>query len=244
MSDSSPAFVINPALVPAVLAARFAGRGRVHVPDFLLPPAAEQVLRHLEQGAQWSLVLHDGTHAREATPEQRRHTDERWEREMAAFAYARAREGFEFLYEQRRVSDDRLERAADPSPLARFVDFVNSSPFLEFARRVTGMADIVRADAQATRYRPGDFLTQHDDLDRTGRKDRRAAYVFNLTPRWRPDWGGQLQFIGEDGHVDEAYVPRFNALNIFAVPQPHAVSIVAPFAIGQRYSVTGWLLAN
>ena len=244
MSHSGPVFAMNPALDPAASAPAFASRGRVHLPDFLLKEAAEQVYRYLAQGAQWSLVLHDGSHVREATPEQRRHADEIWEREMAAFAYARAREGFEFLYEHRSVADDPRERAADPSPLARFVDFVNSPPFLEFARRLTGFPDIVRADAQATRYRPGDFLTQHDDFDKTGRKDRRAAYVFNLTPRWLADWGGQLQFIGPDGHVMEAYVPRFNALNVFAVPQPHAVSIVAPFAVGARYSVTGWLLAN
>jgi Rps23 Pro-64 3,4-dihydroxylase Tpa1-like proline 4-hydroxylase len=30
-------------------------------------------------------------------------------------------------------------------------------------------------------------------------------------------------------------------LNIFAVPQPHSVTIVAPFAAAARYSVTGWL---
>jgi Rps23 Pro-64 3,4-dihydroxylase Tpa1-like proline 4-hydroxylase len=216
----------------------------VHLPDFLVPPGAEQVHRYLAQSAEWSLVLHDGSQVREATPEQRRHADEIWEREMAAFAYARAREGFEFLYEHRRVSDDPRERAADPSPVARLVEFLNSPVFLEFARRLTGQPDIVRADAQATRYRPGDFLTQHDDFDKTGRKLRRAAYVFNLTPRWQPDWGGQLQFIGPDGHVAEAWVPRFNALNVFAVPQPHSVSIVSPFAAGARYSVTGWLLAN
>ena len=244
MADEFAPFAINPALDPARFAPQFIGRGRVHLPDFLVPPAAEQVHRYLAQSAEWSLVLHDGTNVREATPEQRRHADEIWEREMAAFAYARAREGFEFLYEHRRVADDPRERAADPSPVARFVDFLNSSVFLEFARRLTGQTDIVRADAQATRYRPGDFLTQHDDFDKTGRKLRRAAYVFNLTPRWQPDWGGQLQFIGPDGHVTEAWVPRFNALNLFAVPQPHSVSIVAPFAVGARYSVTGWLLAN
>lgn len=244
MADAPVSFAINPALDPARLAAQFIGRGRVHLPEFLVPPAAEQVHRYLAQSAEWSLVLHDGTHVREATPEQRRHADEVWEREMAAFAYARAREGFEFLYEHRKVADDPRERAADAAPVARFVDFLNSPVFLEFARRLTGQPDIVRADAQATRYRPGDFLTQHDDFDKTGRKLRRAAYVFNLTPRWQPDWGGQLQFIGPDGHVSEAWVPRFNALNVFAVPQPHSVSIVAPFAVGARYSVTGWLLAN
>jgi len=244
MADDLAPFAINPALDPARDAPQFAGRGRLHLPDFLVPPAAERLHQYLAQSAEWSLVLHDGTHVREATPAQRRHADEVWEREMAAFAYARAREGFEFLYEHRKVSDDPRERAADPSPVARFVDFLNSPAFLEFARRLTGQPDIVRADAQATRYRPGDFLTQHDDFDKTGRKLRRAAYVFNLTPRWQPDWGGQLQFIGPDGHVTEAWVPRFNALNVFAVPQPHSVSIVSPFAVGARYSVTGWLLAN
>jgi Rps23 Pro-64 3,4-dihydroxylase Tpa1-like proline 4-hydroxylase len=244
MADAPLSFAINPALDPARLAPQFIGRGRVHVPEFLVPPAADLVHRYLAQSAEWSLVLHDGANVREATPEQRRHADEIWEREMAAFAYARAREGFEFLYEHRRVADDPRERAADPSPVARLVDFLNSPVFLEFARRLTGQPDIVRADAQATRYRPGDFLTQHDDFDKTGRKLRRAAYVFNLTPRWQADWGGQLQFIGPDGHVTEAWVPRFNALNVFAVPQPHSVSIVSPFAGGARYSVTGWLLAN
>jgi SM-20-related protein len=237
-------FALNPALDLDRHASAFAKRRRAHVPELLAAGAAERLQTWLEQSAQWSLVLHDGQNVREATPEQRRHTDAAWERQMAAYAYARAREGFEFLYEHRRVADDPRERAADDTPLARFVDFVNSSQFLEFARRLTGFADIVRADAQATRYRPGDFLTQHDDLDKTGRKLRRAAYVFNLTPRWRTDWGGQLQFIGPDGHVTEAWAPRFNALNVFAVPQPHAVSIVAPFAVGFRYAVTGWLLAN
>jgi Rps23 Pro-64 3,4-dihydroxylase Tpa1-like proline 4-hydroxylase len=251
MTDSSRAaarspdsFTLNPTLDIGRHAAAFAARRRAHVPDLLASPAAEWLHAWLAQSAQWSLVLHDGQNVREATPEQRRHADEVWERQMAAYAYARAREGFEFLYEHRRVADEARERASDDSPLARFVDYLNSPPFLGFARRLTGFADIVRADAQATRYRPGDFLTQHDDFDKTGRKLRRAAYVFNLTPRWHADWGGQLQFIGQDGHVAEAWVPRFNALNVFAVPQPHAVSIVAPFAAGARYAVTGWLLAN
>lgn len=237
-------FALNPALDLDRYSALFAACHRAHVRDLLVAGAAERLQTWLEHSARWSLVLHDGQNVREATPEQRQHTDADWERQMAAYAYARAREGFEFLYEHRRVADDPRERAADDSPVARFVDFLNSSPFLEFARRLTGFADIVRADAQATRYRPGDFLTQHDDFDKTGRKLRRAAYVFNLTPRWLADWGGQLQFIGPDGHVTEAWVPRFNALNVFAVPQPHAVSIVAPFAVGARYAVTGWLLAN
>ncbi len=42
-----------------------------------------------------------------------------------------------------------------------------------------------------------------------------------------------------DGHIAEALTPSFNALNLFAVPQPRSVSMVAPFAAARRYSVTG-----
>ena len=94
-------------------------------------------------------------------------------------------------------------------------------------------------DAQATRYRPGHFLTQHDD--HAEGKDRLFAYVLNLTPQWIADWGGLLMFLTDDGHVAAAYTPRWNALNILKVPQPHAVSVVAPFARGARHSITGWI---
>jgi Rps23 Pro-64 3,4-dihydroxylase Tpa1-like proline 4-hydroxylase len=72
---------------------------------------------------------------------------------------------------------------------------------------------------------------------------RRAAYVLNLTPEWRPDWGGLLQFYDAMGNVSRAFTPGFNVLNIFRVPQPHSVSWVTPLAAAPRYAVTGWLRA-
>ena len=41
----------------------------------------------------------------------------------------------------------------------------------------------------------------------------------------------------------EGYAPVFNALNLMAVPQPHLVISVSPFAGASRYSITGWLRA-
>src|SRR5690606_24819670 len=104
------------------------------------------------------------------------------------------------------------------------------------------MEDIAFADSQATRFSAGHFLTTHDD-DVAG-KQRRAAYVLNLTPHWRTDWGGVLQFIDADGHVTAGLAPKFNALNLFRVPQQHAVSFVTPSAPSSRYSITGWLRAR
>jgi Rps23 Pro-64 3,4-dihydroxylase Tpa1-like proline 4-hydroxylase len=106
---------------------------------------------------------------------------------------------------------------------------------------VIGPSDVAFADAQATRYGPGDFLTAHDDA--VEGKHRRAAYVFGLSRDWRAEWGGLLLFHEPEGEV-RGYVPQYNALNLFAVPQPHSVSLVAPFAPRERLSVTGWLRAR
>jgi len=48
--------------------------------------------------------------------------------------------------------------------------------------------------------------------------------VFNLTRKWRPDWNGYLQFFDENGNGSTACRPAFNTLNLFGVPQPHAVT--------------------
>lgn len=235
-------FQLDPRIEPASLSPIFRRARRLHIPGILRHDGAEALYRHLATEPRWSLVLHDGDGVREATPQLREKLGPQMEAEAAATAYRGAREGFNFLYEHRRVSENPSERALDPSLLARFVDFLNSDAFIGFARTLTGINDIAWADAQATRYRGGHFLTTHDD--QTDLKTRRAAYVLNLTPGWKVDFGGLLQFIDEDGHVAEGYVPRFNALNIFTVPQLHNVSMVTPCAVGARYSVTGWLRAR
>ena len=119
------------------------------------------------------------------------------------------------------------------------VEFLNGEAFLALMREVTGFDDIAFADAQATLYGPGHFLTLHDDA--VVGKYRRAAYVLNLTEGWRQDWGGYLNFFDKDGNIEKAYKPAFNALNIFSVPSPHSVGLVAPFAGALRCSITGWL---
>lgn len=232
-------FEIDPWVDAAALGKVYQRTGRLHIPGFLAQAGADVLYRHLAQDVDWSLVTHDGANVREALPAMRRDYGDVLERELRAQAYSSASERFQFLYECRRVSDEMGERAADPSLVSRFVEFLNSETFIRWARVLTGVPEIEWADGQATRYRAGHFLTAHDDS--APNKKRHAAYVFNLTPSWKADWGGQLQFIAEDGHVAEAYVPRFNALNLFTVPQLHSVSTVAPFAPAARYSITGWL---
>jgi SM-20-related protein len=232
-------FSLNPGLDGEALAEEFAGTGRLHIRDFLADDDAALLAANLRQREDWLLVVNqdDKTFELNRSVQADMTAEQATALEQAAFAGARY--GFQFRYESIRVPDSEAERVEIDDPLARFASFLSSSPVVDLLRHITGKQGIDFADAQATAYGPGHFLTAHDD-DVAG-KHRHAAYVYNLTPQWRADWGGLLLFHGADGHVDRALVPSFNALNIFVVPQPHSVSLVAPFAANRRYSITGWL---
>lgn len=155
----------------------------------------------------------------------------------AAFA-----QGFCFRFDAWRVSQDLdkgVRRGGALAPVEAVVDFLNGPDFAAFIRDLTGETRPIFCDAMASRYRPGDFLSAHDDAI-SGQR-RLFAYVLNLTPEWRADWGGVLNFLDEDGHVAEGYTPSFNALNLFSIPIPHAVSEVARLTPRSRLSITGWV---
>lgn len=151
-------------------------------------------------------------------------------------------DSLQYIFDTVRISGPMNAGRSVP-PLMRDVHgFFNSKDFINFVAHLTGDERVAFADVMATRYLPGHFLTAHGD-ENPG-EQRLYAYVLNLTPQWRADWGGVLMFLDDDGHVAEGYVPSFNALNIFAVPQTHAVSMVTRLACVPRLSVTGWIHAG
>jgi SM-20-related protein len=159
--------------------------------------------------------------------------------DLIADVHHTARDGFQFLFDSRIVSDEPNERAARGQLLDRVIEGLNHPSSLDAFRAITGAADIRSVNGQATRYLPGHFLTSHDDGNEG--KIRVAAYVINLTQGWRTDWGGLLQFHNAGGDVPLALKPGFNTIHLFRVPQMHSVSFVAPFAAVPRYAITGWL---
>ncbi|MDO9224228.1 MAG: 2OG-Fe(II) oxygenase family protein [Caulobacter sp.] len=234
---------IDPTLDPARIAPVFRRLGRIHLPGILDPGAAARVGEAIG-GDQvpwvksWRTTgpsLDGSLEAFEAMSGPDR----------AAFdadMTKAASDGFCFQFDAWRLSDDILagkRRGGALAPLEAVHDLVNSEAFLGFIRTITGVPDCAYSDTMVSRYRSGDFLSAHDDA--IAGKKRLFAYVLNFTPVWRADWGGVLTFLDEDGHVAEGYSPVFNALNIFTVPQAHAVSMVIPYANKPRLSVTGWI---
>lgn len=233
-------FVLRPGLDAAAFASEFAREGRLQVVNFLRHDSAIALFRELAASNSWRLALNKGEEVLDhseaelaAWPAERRAALER-------AVVEGGRSAFQFRYDTIRLPEYGSGWEEGAAPLLReFSDFLCTPDMVEFMRTLTGAADIGFADAHASRYREGHFLTAHDDLNQG--MGRRAAYVLNLSPQWRPDWGGILQFYDERGNVVRGFTPAFNALNIFRVPQSHSVSWVTPLAGAARYAVTGWL---
>jgi Rps23 Pro-64 3,4-dihydroxylase Tpa1-like proline 4-hydroxylase len=230
-------FRINPDLDLAALARAYADEGRVRIYG-LLAEGAVELHDYLDSRTDWIHLISTGDGVLELDPAAKAAIDaERW-KAIEAEAHERARTGFQYRYEALRVpEDDEMEDRDDP--LTEFARLMQSAPMLDLLRAVTGHVGVAFTDGQATAYGEGDFLTGHDD-DVAG-KNRIAAYVYGLTPRWRLEWGGMLLFHGHADRTAAGLVPRFNTLDLFSVPQQHSVSIVTPAATHRRFAVTGWL---
>jgi len=239
MNQNAPPVRFAGGLDVRAIAGVYAAVGRVHVRPIFTRETAESVYHSLTNEIQWQLQLNDGDKPISRDGASFEALSEADRARVMQAVYANAARGFQYIYNNFPISDLYEQGQQRSLYVMRLYEFLTSPEFLEFARAVTGVRSIAVVDAQATLYRPGHFLTRHDDLQHS--KKRVAAYVLNFTPRWVADWGGVLQFIDGDGHVAEGYTPVFNALNLFRVPQPHNVSLVAPFAQGGRYSITGWL---
>lgn len=232
-------FSLNPALDVAELADRFTSASRVQISDFLTEESASLLADDLERGDRWRHILNaqdrtyevPGTEWDALTQAQRQPV-------LSAVDEAAAYD-FQYQYDTIRVPDSPGERARSDELLDQFAQFLSSETVLEMVMHITRASDLVFADCQATRYRPGDFLTPHND-ERDG-MHRKLAYVLSLTPHWLPRWGGLLHFVDGAGAVTETFTPRFNALSLFAIGQSHYVSQVATYAPVPRISVTGWL---
>lgn len=212
---------------------------RLQVRDLLVPDRAQQLRDLLEAQSNWNLVYRaaDNHVDSNALAVSGWPADQR--RKLDLLIYDGARYGFQYRYANIPIYDIYHQQQLPGHFFNTVFRFLNSEPFLGLVRGITGDDSISFADAQATRFTGGDFLTCHDDA--VDGKNRRIAYVLGLTRAWRPDWGGALSFPDDGDLTIESWLPGYNTLNLFRVPTRHFVGVVAPFAAAARYSITGWL---
>lgn len=239
MPASDTAIRISSAHDKEALQHSFRRRGRIQIRDFLDLGSADAIGNALATQKRWNLVyMSGGTHV-----DTDANAIAKWPRnqreKLKKLVYNQATDRFQYMYATVPIYDIYHQKQLPGHYFNNVFEFLNSSAFLDFTRFVTDDESIGFADAQATRFDPGHFLSGHNDA--VPGKNRRIAYVISLSPVWRPDWGGCLQFMNSLGNIEEAYTPTYNALCMFRVPSDHSVSMVVPFAGASRYSITGWL---
>lgn len=198
---------------------------------------AENLVKHLLAMPDWNLVFRNQQKHYDLSANGFAELESEEQSEITNSIYSCAQQEFGYMYKNYPVFD--LAQSGNCSELLKeFLDFLNSNTVLTTIRQISGLRNIEFADAQATRYDPGHFLKSHNDL--VAGKNRLAAYVFNLTSDWHPDWGGNLMFYDDKKNVTDVFVPKLNSLSLFAVGTRHAVSLVSPFARRARFAITGW----
>jgi SM-20-related protein len=243
--DSLP-FVLNSGLDLQQLGSGFRISRRLRISNILEPAGAEALYKHLSQDIPWRCYLVANSRKCGTGPLQPREGNVDQDQQLTKLARESARDGYAYLYDANLdMSDDFVDMSGDLSLFTQLSAFLNSPTFLGLVGRVLGSSEIERASAVATRFRTGHFMTFHDatpSADPTGR--RVANYIINLTPEWRPEWGGMLEFRELDGQRVDAYIPCFNSLDLYAFPQGHWISAVSCFASGPRYAISGSLFGR
>jgi SM-20-related protein len=233
--------MLNPALDIAALASRYRQTGSVQIAQVLVPAYAERVLHCLARETPWSLVYNDGRETVTLSAAELRAMPPAEQERRFAGVHARAQTQYQFLYNIYPMVQNYRQGLDRNLLLHEVLGQLNAQPMLDFVRAVTSTNDLKQTYAQATLFAPGHFLRRHNDSD-GGVTNRRVAYVLGFAAGWHPDWGGMLHFYNDDNDVLDVMIPHFNTLTLFSVPQPHAVSCVAPFAPVGRYAITGWFL--
>ena len=239
-----PLFQLNPDLDRPALARNFADDGRLQVRDVLTEETARELRDILANRTEWGVALQAGTHG-EAFSMRGRDLQDRAKAQHVAERVKetdRAAAGRDYAFRCMRYSlvEGYLGQWNPGGPHDLLLEHLNAPDFLGLMREITGISELVKADGHASCYGPHHFLGKH--IDSHVGEGWRIAYVLNLTiDDWYPDWGGYLVFYDEEGNIEAGFMPRFNTLNLFRVPQAHAVTYVPPFAPRGRYAISGWL---
>lgn len=226
---------------PAQAAAALRSEGYAQVRGVLTQASAEALHETLKTLA-WNTSFNDGEKNYEIPPDEAARLNPADKAALVQRIHARAARQYQFFYMRAGIVTPYFANTGDRGALAPLLEWLNGEAFLSFARTAFGCGDIKWADAQASLFGPGHFLNKHDDTQE--RHQRIGAYVLGLTKGWQQDFGGYLQFFDEEDNIRRAFRPAFNVLNLFCVPTPHSVAMVAPYAKALRYSVTGWLRAD
>ena len=245
--DSILRYEINRRIDAGSLRSEFNERGRVRVQNFLQVDGAVALYNAMRR-VRWRTLVVSKEKLMGTVPFQ--DVEPETDRMALELAHEGVGLGFASVYDaDSPFSEDGICDEADSncgnSVLEGFQEFLSSLDFIGFVNRVTGVEDLERVTCQSTRFRSGHFVLFNSATalsDKT--RKRRICFHLGLTADWKPEWGGLLEFRNQHDKSIEAFVPCFNTLDLFLVPQGYWISSVAAFAPAMRLAVSGRIYAK
>ena len=210
----------------------FSKNGIVRVFNFLEQNSLEKLKKSMETNVVYANAFYLSGQNRQPSDAELAALPVATQQQLHRDIHKAASQGTGFLYGRHKIEKSSI------AELSNTLELLNKENTLNLIREITSMSGLQYADGQATKFRRGDFLTRH--IDNVSGETRRIAYVLGLTEDWHPDWGGLLQFFEKDGTPTRSWSPASNSLTLFNVDKVHSVTSVTPFALKNRYSITGW----
>jgi len=230
--------MLDPKLDINALRSEFSKTGRIRAKNVLEPDIANAVAAEMAQ-LPYKVFCATGEGVAVIDPQEMAGWDRARQGELQRMLAQAASRAEGFAYFGYRMTESWKAGAPDTA-LGRFYSQLRSEKTLDVIRKITGVRTFDNVFAQATQYLPGHYLTRH--LDDPKGELRKLAFVWGFTPKWDPDWGGLLQFFDNAGDPTFSYSPGFNTLDLFDVSHVHSVTLVAPFALNPRQTVSGWFV--
>lgn len=231
-------YKLNDGLDPKALAATFKKNGRLQVPDAMADKSADALSETIEKMAIWRSMFLEGEEERSLSGGDMRSVTGRRQRDLLEKIYTQARDGYQYMrYE---CPTDEIPDAKDPKALADADKFFKSDGFRDFLRLVAGAKDGELENVHARWLQREQFMT--DSALAGSLPGCKLWFSMDVTRKWRPHWGGHLNFIDQDGGIEEAWSPAFNMLNIYAGGSRHSISYVTPFHGAFCLSICGRLV--
>ena len=215
--------------------------GWAQVSNFLSAELAEAAYQEMACREGWDcFLLSEGRKYLASAPTNRRFSEVEMgnicERANASAAAGRLSAVYEI--------EPRKAEAAALSTGGRAIDtilcFLKSLRFLNILREAFRRDVGSHVDLQIQRHQPGHFITYHRGFIPTNPYvSDGVAFFYNLTPEWKPEWGGLLTFRGRNGGETVSLTPVFNSLDLCAHEKGRWFTPIAPFASGPKFVIAG-----
>ncbi len=135
--------------------------------------------------------------------------------------------------------------------IKKFVDFLNSKPFIDFLQKLTGISEKLIGDVDMLggglhEYKKGGYLKLHSDfyLHPNLKLDRRINVLIYLNKNYKPQEKGEIYLFNKDLKRNVKYYPKFNSLFIFNTSKYSYHGVPDPIEMDSRKSIALYFYSN